>query len=560
MSKKKNKNLFMIISLATTGVVALVLLGYMIVVFFQWNAAKNKTVAIREQIKGLVASQPAPGEENEKRIQTDIDFYTEKGKGLVDNFKSPLNAAVDIFIDELLPPNASSLTDEEKELYKVEGTGTEATEDKPAVPLKIRKFTRSEFVAFFQKRFEDYCTQKNITDDNQKISLTTLRNFISECRDIFPAGNWNSAVNKFAQAARPLTYEVIDSATELPILLSALGMVRRVEDQKTVLRAQVSNMILKIEAKVSENIVANMRAELNGSEPDPVKVEAEVRHFFSDPDSLMFIGGGNEDKQQQLAVADYPMAFFHWDVFGDIASRLSASGVHSLNNVILRTKAAEGENNAGSSKINLAESFEQEGNFKLYHYTVVFHGDMNSIREVVKSFDNAWKGNKDGSGRRMYIVRSLALYAGNNGAGKIMSGSVGDDKKAQQKAADDRPSRRRRRRVAENSENNNTVVDGSQSQENRPINELSDEEARKKYYKVMKALEEEKNEKAADGNKSVSMGNIDDNRGQTQEEANYKEFEENLPEYKKFDYGKGVIGSQECKVYLDIDYVVLEQK
>ena len=45
----------MIISLATTGVVALVLLGYMIVVFFQWNAAKNKTVAIREQIKGLVA-------------------------------------------------------------------------------------------------------------------------------------------------------------------------------------------------------------------------------------------------------------------------------------------------------------------------------------------------------------------------------------------------------------------------------------------------------------------------------------------------------------------------
>jgi len=579
VSKKNNKNLFMIVTLASTGVVAVGLLIFMVIVFFQWNTSRKKTITTRETIQKLVASKPAPGKENEARIQDDIDFYTKVGKGLVDNFKSPLNVAVDIFIDELQPPNISALTTEEQELYKVEGSGVEATDEKPAVPLKIRKLTRSEFKEFFQKRFDEFCSKKNISEDRDKISLTTLRNFISECRDIFPTGNWNSAVAKFTQAARPLTYEVIDGSNELPILLSAMGMIRRVDDQPGVLRNQVSSMILKIKGKVRENIQENMKVALNGKEPDEALLNGAVDHFFA-ADALAFIGGGREEKHDSLTVAEYPMAFFHWDVFGDIAARLSAVRVHTLVKVILRGRNAEdgGDGTKSSGKVNLAESFEEDGNFKLHHYTVVFTGDMNSIREVVKSFDNAWRGDKNGNGRRMYIVRSLALYATDNGAVKIIEDGMADEKKEQSTQQNNQPRRRRRRIIAENQSSRNQ--DGSrQTEDVKSSAELSVKEARERYYDVMIRLEKEEEERKnpppppekkfvrnQDGTISevlVEPEKKEEKQLSAEEkEAFYDKYEDGKPENLRFGYGQTVIGnhSDECLAYLDIDYVVLEQK
>ena len=549
----------MIVSLAGTGVVALGLLIYVIILFFDWSASRDLTVQTRNKVQNLVKSKPAPGRENEARIQQDIDLFEEKGKGLVDNFKSPLRPAVDAFIAALPAPNAAKMSEEEKELYKVPHTGIEGDEKTAAVPLQIRKLTYEEFITFFNNRFEKYCSDNNITEDTEKLSLSVLEQFSYQCRELFPTGSWNHAMEKFRAAAENLTYEVINDATQLPILLYGFGFPRRVDRDIRTLRARVDDIVaLKIRPLV-----------------------ADKEDFFAEG-ALDFVGGGTADKHAKPAAKDYPAIFFHWDVFGDIVKRLSTAKVSTLQQVILRKKSEDGGSTEGNSQsadsgVSLSEAFEQDGNYKLYHYTLVFSGTMNSIRDAIREFDNAWKGNKDGKGHRMYIVRGLALYAGENGAGELMNSSVRQNNDRQNNVQQENTGRRRRRQVqsvevvARGDENSKTPVF-------RPLSEVSESEARKRYYDVLMRLRKEEEEKKNPpakveekkdndpaGTESLDdfgmRGNSEKQLSEEERAKKYDDFEKSLPLHEKFGYAAVVIGehADDCLVYLDVDYVVLEQ-
>ena len=247
----------MILSLIATGIVALVLFCWGIFILIEWSEYRERTEAARDKVQKLVKSTPAPGKENEERIQKDIALYVEKNRGLVDNFKSPLRYAVDVFLKELPPPSAKELTPEEIETYKVvaaaeenngenavetadaDGSGEENAEEK--LP-EIRKFTYEDFRVFFPARFEQFCAENNISEDD-KLSLSVLERFSAACTKLFPQGSWNRAVSAFARAAEPLTYEVINEANQLPILLYAFGLPRRVDKNEANLRAQIEAMI-----------------------------------------------------------------------------------------------------------------------------------------------------------------------------------------------------------------------------------------------------------------------------------------------------------------------------
>lgn len=555
MNKKIKKNLTMIVSLSGTGVVALGLLIYVVILFFDWSSSRDLTIQTRNKVQNLVKSKPAPGRENEARIQKDIDLYEEKGKGLVDNFKSPLRPAVDAFIAALPAPIAAKMSDEEKETYKVPHTGIEGDEDTPAVPLQIRKLTYEEFITFFNNRFEKYCSDNNITEDTEKFSLSVLEQFSYQCRELFPTGSWNHAMEKFRAEAENLTYEVINDATQLPILLYGFGFPRRVDRDIRTLRARVDDIIsLKIRPIV-----------------------ADKEEFFADG-ALDFVGGGTFDKHAKPAAKDYPAIFFHWDVFGDIVKRLNSAKVSTLQQVILRKRSEEGASGSGSeSGSSLAESFEQDGNYKLYHYTLVFSGTMNSIRDAIKEFDSAWKGNKDGKGHRMYIVRGLALYASENGAGDLMNSVIKSDTQKNNEPVQN-TGRRRRRQAQQNAENFSRNDENSKTPVFKPLNEVSESEARKRYYDVLMRLRKEKEEKenpppkveekkADNPDEAQQLGDFgmrENSEKQLSEEEKakkYDEFEKSLQMHEKFGYAAVVVGehADDCIVYLDVDYVVLEQ-
>lgn len=538
MNKKVKKNLVLIVTLASTGLVAVGLLIYVLILFINWSEYRARTEAARNEVKALISKETAPGKENEERIKKDIALYEAKSRDMVDTFKSPLRPAVDAFLQELPPPKKNVLSDEEKEFYKQEGTGIEGDEETKAVPLKIRKLSYDDFRKFFNDRFEVFCQQRNISEDKDRLSLMTLSLFRSECVNLFPQGSWKRAMDKFVEVAKPLVYETINEADPLPLLLVGFGMPRRVSDNITLLERQ-------IDATVSRKI-------------EPIAKENNL--IFGD-DALKFIGGGSETKG--LAVSDYPMAFFHWDVFGDIVKRLCNAKATSLQKVVVRTYASEGEEGGtpGGSAINLNASFEQDGNFRLYHYTVVFTGSMSAVRNVLREFDMAWKE------RRMYLVRGVALYAGDNGAAVVMK-QLGNGNQ-EQKAENTAPTSRRRRRRAE----------AAEEQEQKTETVMSEKELREGHYRViLKRKQQEAANNSAEGkkvadeilndsevNEYLNLRQSADQGSHSAEKATefFSRLEKKLAPHERYGYGKVLVGGEankECTAYLDIDYVVVAQE
>ena len=547
VNKKIQKNLVMIASLSAAGLAALGLVVYLLILVFEWSEFRDRTQTAYNEVQGLVKRTPAPGRENEERIRKDIAFYEEKSKSMVNSFKSPLRPAVDKFLEVLPPPEIKALSDEEKEYYKKPGTGIEGDEETKAVPLAIRKLSYDDFRKFFNDRFEKFCQERNYSEDKDRFSLTTLSLFRSECVNLFPAGSWKRALDAFVQAVKPLTYETVNEADPLPLLLVGFGMPRRIAANPEHLARQVDEII--------ERKIIPM---------------AEASKLELEEGALKFIGGSSETKG--VAVKDYPVAFFHWDVFGDIINRLGKGGATALRQVILRTQAAEegGDGMGGGSSqtggLNLEASFEQDGSYRLYHYTIVFRGNMQAVRKVMRAFDTAWMEN------RMYLVRGVALYAGENAAADIMKQKTLESRENQNnnvtRETTERPRRRRRRQAEE------APAAASGNPEDQPKVELTEDALREGHYRVLikrklKAAEEAGDDKNAEVderlNEYLQVRPNSDAGSHSKEEKDefFAEFAKSLPAHERFGYGKVLVGGErkdDCLVYLDIDYVVLEQQ
>ena len=541
VDSKIRKNLVMIVTLSATGLVAVVLLIYMLILFFDWSVYRGRTETARNEVQALVNRKPAPGDENERRIQQDIELYEVKSREMVDSFKSPIHAAVERFLEVLPPPLLKQLTDDEKEYYKKPGTGIYDDDKTQEIPLAIRKLSYDDFRKFFTDRFDAFCNSRNYTEDKERFSLTTLSLFRSECVNLFPAGSWKKALDEFVKVVKPLTYEAVNEADPLPLLLVGFGMPRRITTNMEHLARQVDEII--------ERKIVPM---------------AEEGKLELGENALKFIGGSSETKG--VAWKDYPMAFFHWDVFGDIVKRLCKGGASGLEEVILRTQAAEASEDGmggGSSagNISLENSFEQDGSYRLYHYTIVFRGSMQSLRKVLRVFDTAWMEN------RMYLVRGIAMYAGDNGAARVMKQITAESKREQNNSgSSERTSRRRRRRAEEEEQEQN------QNKENTQI-QLSEKEAREAHYRVIiKRKQKAAMESGSDSgvvlddkaNEFLKLNSSADTGSHSKEEQDefFAEFEKSLPHHERYGYAKVLVGGEknnECLVYLDIDYVVLEQ-
>ena len=546
MNKKFVKaNLAMILILSVAGAAALALAVLICIVLADWYGYSERTEKARDSIRKLVNQKPSPSKENLKHIEEDIEVYKKAAEGLRRQFKSPLQPALDVFFKVLLPPqpvafeirDGNGSVDEEqtraeiakytaslenfqaflqKKYGSVEALNkawkvakpfedfsevklpTAAQVKKPdpndaavqdfiiafgsdAVPGRIRRLTQAEFTEFFRTKFDRYCEQ-NGKDESVKYNLTTLNEFISRNSGDFPAGNWNRAVNAFAQAAQKLTCEPINNYNNVAVVISALGLRRRVGEDLNSVCAHVDDTIMTIAKRAQE-----LNLDLS-------------------PLALDFVGG--DSKSAPLPLEDYGMALFQWDVFGDIVVRLGQAKVKSLQRIVLRTGSASEEGTTRGSErpqVNLKECFKTVGDdnsFRVYHYTVAFTGTMESIRAALRNIDEANKDN------RTYVVRSICLYAKENGAGLIMDpgNSVSRDGRGAEDN-DEQVVRRRRR-------------GGIQAEPERRDTNPRDDEIKRQIA----------------------------------------EREAALPPHQRSDYGMILIGGEaECIAYLDIDYVVLEQ-
>ncbi len=484
-NKMIKKNLPLFASLAVAAVFALGLLIWVALLIFDWNSYWQRTDDARTKVRRLLKQDPRPGKENEARVRHDVDIYKKAAEGLRKQFKSPLQPALDAFLSALQPPQIAVLTDEEKEQYKVEGTGIEADVESgvKAVPLKIRQLKQEEFCEFFRARFDKYC-EENGKSDTERFAMATLNEFMASSMGFFPKGNWAKAIKEFTGVARTLTTEPVNDSNQVAVLLAALGFPRRVADDPRALQRHVDDMIAAIG-----------------------RVASEKKLSFG-PQALTFVGGmsgmsGNT--VDALPLKDYPMALFHWDVFGDIVKRLGEAKASTLQQVVLRTGSGEESEGQTSREnaINLENSFEQIGNFRVYHYTVVFTGPMSVIRNAARAFD---QGNKE---NRTYVVRSICLYAKENGAAVVMDQKSAEElENSSREETREEPVRPRRRRRTR-----------------RSVEEAAPQEEVKKEDDL---------------------------------QAQIAAREAALPPHQRSDYGMIRIGGDaECIAFMDIDYVVL---
>ena len=532
-------NLAMTLILAAAGVVALALMVFSVIVLIDWAGYSERTEKARDNIRKLVNQKPSPSKENQRRIQADTEVYKKAAEGLRRQFKSPLQPALDEFFKVLQPPepvafeirDGNGSVDEEQtraELVKYSASQEKfqeflqkkydsvealnkawnpakpfedfgdvklpatdrvkkaASDDvavqdfiaafgKGAVPGRPRRMTQAEFTEFFRTKFDRYCEQ-NGKDESVKYNLSTLNEFISRNSGDFPTGNWARAVNAFAQAAQKLTCEPINNYNNVAVLIHALGMPRRVGDDLKSVCSHVDDTIETIRKRAQE-----LQVELS-------------------PSALDFVGG--DSKGAPLPLEDYGMALFQWDVFGDIVVRLGQVKVKSIHQIVLRSNSeAEGTSRGEKNSVNLKDcSKTVGGDFRVYHYTVAFTGTMDSIRDALRALDGANKDN------RTYVVRSICLYAKENGAGLIMEPGNVSSRDDRSEDGDEIRVRRRRR--------------GGIQQEPERRSDPKDDEVKRQIA----------------------------------------EREAALPPHQRADYGMILIGGEaECIAYLDIDYVVLEQ-
>ena len=402
----------MVLVLSCTGIVAVGLLIYALMLVFELDGFISRTSAASDSVRKLRTQTPRPGTENEERIKKDIAVYRKAADGLRGHFQLPLQSGVDKFIAKLAPPSARLLTQDDIEKFRVPPKEDEDVDDEnnKKKPIVMRKLKIDEFKELFKTHFDRMMENRQ---EHQRSTVNSLREFVVNFGKIFP--NWNDAVNEFSREVKDkkLTDEPITDDSALALLFATMGFPRAVADDAKF--SHLVNFRDVLMNKAHENKLALM----------PSALDLLVK-WSTD---------GRDTDFSAYSVANRRVVLFHWDVFGNIIDLLHRSKINVLHNVHVRNYAEQ----TPEAGINLQQTFTEEGDYQIYHYTIEVAGTMEAIRALTRNFD------LEHSRNRTYIVRAVTLYAEENGAAVLMKQGLNAAKTQQETPAEETVVRRRGR-------------------------------------------------------------------------------------------------------------------
>jgi len=159
----------------------------------------------------------------------------------------------------------------------------------------------------------------------------------------------------------------------------------------------------------------------------------------------------------------------HVDIICDLLARIKDTGIRMVYDIRIRRggEGGGGDGGEGGDKGgNWQEGIESVGNYRVYHYQLEVSGSMEAIRSMVATLDNAF------ADRRVYIVKSVFLYAEENGAANLFEIAPKEGEEAKNmnmgNAGNDKSKMRRRRsRQADEGEDDGGGVQNDQDFERR---------------------------------------------------------------------------------------------
>ena len=485
MNRFVKHNMLLIAVFAVSGVVAAALMIYALIEYVQMAQVIGNIDKLRQEIETIGKQTPRPVDENKPRIEADIQLYQKCAAELRAHFGRPMQPAVDAFIAAIQP-------DRKPAAEKKEG------EEAPEEPEPL---TEANFIAKFKEGW-DPIPATQYAQQNYFLE--------SKFRPNYP--KWRQGTAAFAELAKMHTFEKITDNNVDEILLSAMGIPRRLQGRPEEL----------------QRIFNEFRERVNESLEGKIDLTEQANRF-----------GFPSDSASAYARADYPILLEHMNILYDMLLRLKAPKdpkdtmeptLRIIHNIRIRNTAgnpeagdggAEGGMGGGEAGSKWGGSVETTGSFSNYHYTLVVSGPMEAIRDVAVKLANAYKD------RRIYIVRSVFLYAEENRAAALFT-------------------------PAEVNESENTT--NSEPREAAPAAPTT---GRRRGRRSAVAAPETGENTQAQGDAEAAKKK----REEAERKKAFLERQKSLPLHERYGYGEILVGGdKDYRAVIDIDYVVLNRQ
>ena len=432
MERFIKKNLFLVgvLGLSALGIVVLLVLSVM--QYIEMSEYISKTAEMRQTNETLMRQSPPAVAANIKLVQQDIDGYYAAANEMKGYFGQPLMPAVKAFADEL---NASAQMALANELRRID-SNFKALEEK----VKANPAAKAEMEAYLKDKFEHnrdrFESEKAKASANLKKayeradnfyfmvknpqSPVTLHNKMREFwerekategpreqmyrkfraeggepreneRKFWTVEMWDAAMEKFIPVAQKSTLEVIDERNLEEIFLSGLGLPRNMGKQQLRLEAFAREMQNKVVNLLSSKSDFSMLGVYFTAKPVPaVPTNKDFIDLSGPRREVAKTGsdtqGSSGTVEATSSSADPADVIRHWEIVADLAKRLQAAKVNSLEQLAYSNLTGRDANNC-----------------KFYTYTLGVGGSEKSIRELLNQLSAAYKEN------RVYVVRRFAM-------------------------------------------------------------------------------------------------------------------------------------------------------
>lgn len=403
MNRFTRNNLLLIVFIACACVAAAGLLVFSIIRFVDMTHYRQEIDSIMKQVKTLAAKKPRPHEANKEPITANRDLYNSVADKLAVYFKSDMVALAEEFVRELRETNPPK-------------------EDDKEVPLTVERFKR-DYEEMWNKGQNYVSKQYNYR----------------EFRDL-RFKNWNQVVRAILPKARKLTTEPLDEETLPEMLFSYIGIPRTMGEQPANMvkfMTNYQNALVNLMTGIKFNM-GTQRVDWFGFDVEPT--EDQISKRFNSPRD------------------QYPNVARIWDIYGDVLKRMVSctkkvvyvkngktvvepattevlaglasdntpyreidDRIDSFNGLTLRATlgsnaAAPSDGQGGASgALASAVNGDEEGPFKVYRMRIEIGGSIAGVRTFVKALEEAYVE------KRVYVVKSIALYAEQDGAYEILN-------------------------------------------------------------------------------------------------------------------------------------------
>ena len=214
MNRFVKNNIFLVISIAATGVVALGLLILGIVEWVRISGLQEETDSLRNKISTIIKVRPAPVDENKDPIRRDTEFYAKLYNEIAPVFNSPMKDAGEVFLRVLYNLKPTDNIDE----------------------------ARQKFLDTYNEH-----VKSDLGIVEQRMAWEKLR---------LSFKNWNAAVDAFCKAAEKISSDPSLNFAKNDVVLEEMGVARRMNEDTDEVQRFMINIRTYLRNRLGDRLAA----------------------------------------------------------------------------------------------------------------------------------------------------------------------------------------------------------------------------------------------------------------------------------------------------------------